>query len=124
MQRSGPEVITFNRQQVEGNQLHLLIMLAAMQPVEPGNPASSSHTASPSITKDGIRSSAAVVQLRRCTENGQSNRPIKAAPGQQPDALVNALDDQATTIVLDLVLPIGPRRHDDGAGRVQGSNGR
>ena len=49
-QRQSAEIVTGERHDVEGVQLHLLIVLAGMQRVESAKPSTLSTTASPSTT--------------------------------------------------------------------------
>ena len=78
-------------------------------------PSWSSQTASPSMTRDGVRS-----RLAASTIQGEAIRPVKAAPGEQAHALAVALDDQAVAVVLDLVKPVGAVRNLSSARRDAG----
>jgi hypothetical protein len=103
-QRQGQaaEVVALGGQAVEGVELYLGIALAAVQAAEVGDTVS--------IEQHGL----AIEHERRVAvaqcgldDAGIAIGPVMAVAGEQPHALVLALDDQAIAVMLDFVDPVG-----------------
>jgi hypothetical protein len=98
VQRDFSQILTVQRQNVEGVELDLLVVPAGMQPVEVGKiPSTPSRTASPSMTNE----------LKRLLSPASTIRGVAFGPVSH--ALAFAPDNKALRVMLDLVNPVGMR---------------
>jgi hypothetical protein len=103
-QRQGQaaEVVAVGGQAVEGIELHLGIALAGMQRVEVGDTVG--------IEQHGLAiEHEERIAVAQCGLNDAriAIGPVVAVAGEQPHALVLALNDQAIAVMLDFVDPVG-----------------
>ena len=98
-QRQLANVFAIDDQDIERIELHLVIVLAAVQSVEVSDlPSTPSSTASPSITNE-------VHRLRRAASTMILIRPVMSVAGEQANALAIPLNEQSIAVVLDFVNP-------------------
>ena len=98
-----PEILAVADQHVEGVELDLGIVLAAMQPVEVGDAV---DTEQHGLAVDHER--CIPIAQRGLGDQRISAAPVVAVPGEQPHALAVALNDQPIAVMLDFVDPFRP----------------
>jgi hypothetical protein len=100
-QGQGPQVVAAERQNVEGVELYLVIVLARMQRVEIGDAVDGKD--------DGLAIDDELlvsVLQRRLDDPRIALSPIVSAARDQTHAIAVALDPQAVAVIFDLVEPI------------------
>ena len=99
-QRQLANVFAIGDQDIESVELHLVIVLAAVQSVEVGSTVNSEQYRFAVDYKRG-----APIAQSRFNDERILIRPVVAVAGEQANALPVPLDDQPIAIVLDLVKP-------------------
>jgi hypothetical protein len=105
-ERQVPQILTIEREAIEGVKLHLLVVLARVQRVEIGDAVDSQD--------DGLTIDDEMllpVLQRAIDDPREAAAPVVAVACEKSHALVLADEDQAVAIVFDLMKPFRPCRH-------------
>ena len=107
-----PQIVAVTHQHVEGVELHLVIVLAAVEPVEV---RSAIHAKQHGFT---VQDKGADADAMRClNDQWVAIGPVVTVAREQANALAFPMNGKAIAIVFDFVDPIRPRRHRGSAGR-------
>ena len=98
-QRQGAQVVAVERQDVEGVELHLLVMSARVQGVEVGDAVDAGQDRL-AIDDEFVGAGSSA---RAFDDPRETVGPVMAVAGPQAHASAVALNDQATAVVFDLL---------------------
>ena len=111
------DVVIADRQQIEGDEPDLVMVLAGMKPVELRE-AVAIQPDRLAINHEGLGPQPSSSRA----DQREAVRPIEAPAREQPDAGAIALDDQAIAVMLDFVNPVRAVRNLSSARRDAGLN--
>src|SRR5438067_630024 len=106
------QIVAVAHQHIEGVKLHLVIVLAAVQPIEVRSAVDAKQHG---FTVEDKRADA---DAKRCLNDQRiAIRPVITIARKQANSLAVPMNGKAIAIVFDFVDPIWPRRHGSSAGR-------
>lgn len=106
MQGELSQILTIEGQDIESIELHLVIVLLAMESIEIGDPVYSEQDCF-SVDDELLRSDA----QRGLYDERIAARSVVSIAGEQTDAIAIAEHDQAIAVLLDLVKPLRAGRN-------------